>query len=82
MAMTDINEKWLEQSSNDLREIGGDGCVLSLVMEVSEPDSVQTVVNRTIGELDGLHILVNNAGIYPRVEGATDYTNRRASGGD
>lgn len=75
VAMTDINEKWLERSSNDLREIGGDGCVLPLVVDVSDPDGVETVVNRTIRELGGLHILVNNAGIYPRVKGAKDYAN-------
>jgi len=75
VAMTDINEKWLEQSSNDLREIGGDDCVLPLVVDVSDPDGVEAVVDRTIRELGGLHILVNNAGIYPRVAGATDYAN-------
>ena len=75
VAMTDINEEWLQQSATDAREIGGDDSVLPMALDVSDPDQVKLVVDRTIRELDGLHILVNNAGIYPRIEGATNYAN-------
>ena len=76
VAMIDINEKWLQQSSNDARKIGGDHCVLPLVADVSNPDGVEKAVSRTIGELGSIHILVNNAGINTRGEvgGATNYT--------
>ena len=69
VAMLDVNEDWLEQSANDLREIGGDAAVLPIVADVTSPDSVQSAVQRTINEMGGLHILVNNAGINARTGG-------------
>ena len=41
VAMLDINEKWLEQSANEVRAVGGDDCVLALVCDVSDPESVE-----------------------------------------
>ena len=69
VAMLDVNEDWLEQSANDLREIGGDDAVLPIVVDVTSPESVQNAVQRTISEMGGLHILVNNAGINARTGG-------------
>ena len=69
VAMLDVNQDWLEQSANDLREIGGDDSVLPIVVDVTSPESVQNAVQRTISELGGLHILVNNAGINARTGG-------------
>ena len=63
VAMLDINKDWLEQTANDMREIGGDDCVLTVVADVSDPDGAQRAVNATIAGLGGLHVLVNNAGI-------------------
>ena len=63
VSMMDINPEWLGQSSNDLREIGGDDCVMTQVVDVTSP---REAVARTIAEMGGLHILVNNAGIAPR----------------
>ena len=75
VTITDINEEWVQQSANDFRKIGGDDCVLPMVLDVSDSDRVKLVVDQTIKELGGLHILVNNAGVYPRIEGATDNAN-------
>ena len=69
VAMMDINETWLEQTANDIRETGGDDCVLTVVADVSSPDDVEKAVSRTVAELGGVHILVNNAGANPRVLG-------------
>ena len=69
VAMLDVNEDWLEQSANDLREIGGDDAVMPIVVDVTSPESVQNAVQRTISEMGGLHILVNNAGINARTGG-------------
>ena len=63
VAMLDVNADWLEQTSNDMREVGGDDSVFTLVSDVSKPESAEDAVSRTIAELGGLHILVNNAGI-------------------
>ena len=62
VTMTDINKETLEESANVAREIGGDDSVLPVVADVSSPDDAETTVSRTISELGGLHILVNNAG--------------------
>ncbi len=66
VSMMDVNPEWLGQSSNDLREIGGDGCVMTQVVDVTSVQEAEEAVARTIAELGGLHILVNNAGIAPR----------------
>jgi NAD(P)-dependent dehydrogenase (short-subunit alcohol dehydrogenase family) len=63
VAMVDVNEAWLEQTANDVRETGGDDCVLPLVGDVSSPSDAGSAVRRTVDELGGLHILINNAGI-------------------
>ena len=69
VAMLDVNEDWLDQSANDMREIGGDDAVLPIVADVTDPESVDNAVQRTINEMGGLHILVNNAGINARTGG-------------
>ena len=69
VAMMDINQDWLEQSANGLREIGGDDAILTLVGDVSNPDDAEKSVARTIAELGGLDILINNAGTNPWIMG-------------
>lgn len=69
VALTDINQEWLDQSINDAREIGGDDCAISIVSDVTDPQSCQDAVDTAIAQLGGLHILVNNAGINSRVGG-------------
>jgi 3-oxoacyl-[acyl-carrier protein] reductase len=71
VALLDIHEAWLEQSASDMRSIGGADCALPIIANITDPDSVQQAVSRTIAELGGLHILVNNAGINQRSEGFT-----------
>ena len=66
VSMMDVNPDWLGQSSNDLREIGGDDCVMTQVVDVTSVQEAEEAVARTIAEMGGLHILVNNAGIAPR----------------
>ena len=66
VSMMDINRQWLEESSNYMREIAGDDCVMTQVVDVSFISEAERSVQRTIEELGGLHILVNNAGIAPR----------------
>lgn len=63
VAMLDVDEGWLEQTAGEVRSIGGDDSVLTLVCDVSDPGSAEEAVRVTIDGLGGLHILVNNAGI-------------------
>ena len=65
VAMMDINQEWLDETSNYMQEIGGDHCVTSQVVDVSSFSEAERSVKQTIEELGGLHILVNNAGIAP-----------------
>ena len=65
VAMLDINQAWLEQSTHEMRAVGGADCVLPIVADITDPDAVAQAVRRTITELGGLHILVNNAGTNP-----------------
>lgn len=66
VSMMDVNPEWLEQSSNDLREMGGDDCVMTQLVDVTSAQEAEEAVARTIAGMGGLHILVNNAGIAPR----------------
>ena len=66
VSMMDINQQWLDETSNYLREIGGDDCVMAQVVDVTSIGEAERSIERTIQELGGLHILVNNAGIAPR----------------
>ena len=76
VAMLDINEGWLEQTANNVRKVGGDNCILTQVADVSDPENAEEAVRRTIVELGGLHILVNNAGVInPPGQGTHDQTN-------
>ena len=66
VSMMDINQQWLDETSNYMREIGGDDCVMTQAVDVSSIGEAERSIQRTIEELGGLHILVNNAGIAPR----------------
>jgi NAD(P)-dependent dehydrogenase (short-subunit alcohol dehydrogenase family) len=77
VALFDLNEAWLEQSTAEMRGIGGADCALPVRVNITDPSDIERAVNHTISALGGLHILVNNAGINQRSEGYTtsDQTN-------
>jgi NAD(P)-dependent dehydrogenase (short-subunit alcohol dehydrogenase family) len=64
VAMVDVNELWLEQTACEVRNVGGDNCVLTHVSDVSDPEGAEETVRKTIASFGGLHILINNAGIF------------------
>jgi NAD(P)-dependent dehydrogenase (short-subunit alcohol dehydrogenase family) len=69
VALLDLNQEWLARSLDEIEAIGGSGCAVAMVTDVSDPDAVERAVRRTIAELGGLHILVNNAGTTARAAG-------------
>ena len=76
VAMLDVNEVWLEQTANEVRKVGGDDCVTTQVSDVSDPENAEESVRKTVAELGGLHILINNAGInHPSGHGIDNRTN-------
>ena len=66
VSMVDVNREWLDQTANDIREIGGDDSVITVVADVSNPEDAEDAVARTIEGLGAVHILLNNAGITAR----------------
>ncbi len=69
VAMMDINREWLDESVNEVREIGGDDCAAPILADVTDAEAVEAAVKQTIAELGDLHILVNNAGTNPSAAG-------------
>ena len=69
VALTDINREWLDQTVDELREIGGNDCAIDIIADVTDPQACQDAVDSTIAQLGGLHILVNNAGTNSRAAG-------------
>ena len=72
VALCDIHETWLAQSAAEMRTIGGEDCALPLCTDITDPTAAEQAVRRTIAELGGLHILINNAGISPRAAEFTE----------
>ena len=70
VAMLDIDAPSLAQSADEAMTIGGRHSVVQVVGDVSEPADAERVVQTTLRELGGLHILINNAGINPRFTGS------------
>jgi len=60
VAVLDINEDQAAQTASGL---GGTTAALGIGCDVTDAASVEAAVDRTLSELGGLHILVNNAGI-------------------
>ena len=76
VAMLDVNEVWLEQTANEVRKVGGDDCVITQVSDVSDAENAEESVRKTVAELGGLHILINNAGInHPSGHGIDNRAN-------
>ena len=69
VALLDLHAEGLAASVAELRAVGGADCALGILADVTDAQAVQRAVDRTLSELGGLHILVNNAGTNPRSAG-------------
>jgi NAD(P)-dependent dehydrogenase (short-subunit alcohol dehydrogenase family) len=65
VAFVDLEPASLERNVDQARAIGGTGCAIGIVADVSDVTSVEHAVGRTLAGLGGLHVLVNNAGVLP-----------------
>ncbi|HVB78949.1 MAG TPA: SDR family NAD(P)-dependent oxidoreductase [Candidatus Binataceae bacterium] len=64
VAMVDVDQAGLEARLAELRALAGPHCAAALVTDTSDPVAVDEAVRRTIADLGGLHIVVNNAGLH------------------
>ena len=51
VALTDISQEWLDQSINEVREIGGDDCDIDIVSDVTDPQACPDAVDTAITQL-------------------------------
>ncbi|HUD00534.1 MAG TPA: SDR family NAD(P)-dependent oxidoreductase [Candidatus Polarisedimenticolaceae bacterium] len=63
VAIADINEESATAVRNEIQAAGG--TAFAVRTDVSNEDSVQTTVDKSLREFGKLDILVNNAGIFP-----------------
>jgi NAD(P)-dependent dehydrogenase (short-subunit alcohol dehydrogenase family) len=67
VAMVDVDQASLDQSVTHARAIGGDASAIPIVADVTQPQDGERVVAETIKQLGQLGILINNAGVNPRI---------------
>src|SRR6185503_12272391 len=63
VVIADINEESAASVESEIKALGGTAS--AACTDVSNEDSVQTMVDKSLGEFGKLDILVNNAGIFP-----------------
>ena len=64
VAIADIDEGRAKEAAAGLRDAGYPVC--SIHCDVGDEGSVKSAVDAAVSEMGGIHILVNNAGVYPR----------------
>ena len=67
--LTDISEDGLQYAEKQLKKEIPDGEIYTYVMDVSDPESIQTVSKILSDKKIDLEILINNAAIDPKVKG-------------
>lgn len=70
VAICDINQARLDDTSKEWTEAGHDGKFLATTTNVADPASVQDLVAATVAKFGRLDVLVNNAGILDDFSGA------------
>jgi NAD(P)-dependent dehydrogenase (short-subunit alcohol dehydrogenase family) len=64
VVLADIEEDRLENAVKSFKEAGGN--VLGIPMDVSDPEQVRALAQKTLEKFGAIHVLCNNAGIgYP-----------------
>jgi NAD(P)-dependent dehydrogenase (short-subunit alcohol dehydrogenase family) len=77
VVIADIQGDRARRVADEVAEASG-GEVLAVEVDVSQPESVQAMIDRTLGALGSVDILVNNAALDPKFDDAhqDEHTNR------
>ncbi len=68
VVITDINAQALQTAHDKLAADWGDERVFVEEMDVTSPESIKNTMTKLEGSLGGIHILINNAAIDPKVK--------------
>lgn len=67
VVLTDLSSEALEKSCKELSKIAEPARIVTYVMDVSKPESIQDVAKQLSADMRRIDILVNNAAIDPKV---------------
>jgi 3-oxoacyl-[acyl-carrier protein] reductase len=74
LCINDVNLEAAEEAADEISALGRKA--IAVKADVGDPEEVDAMVTRTIGELGGVHILVNNAGVIdqgvPTIESSVE----------
>ena len=48
VALFDLNETWLEQSTSEMQKIGGENCALPIRVNITDPNAIERAIDQTI----------------------------------
>ena len=68
LVLADLNENNLSRVTETLKSQFKSSSIISIVMDVADPDSVESSAAYLSSEIGGIDILVNNAAIDPKVD--------------
>ncbi len=75
VAMLDVDAASLDRSVQEAREVGGADSAIGVVTDIASWEDAQRAAQDTIERLGGLHILINHAGVNPRLAGLPEGEN-------
>lgn len=75
VTMIDLDKDVLKDAAQAAEKIGGQGCVLPLVADVTSQENTEIVMKKTIENFGRISVLVNNAAIGPQVFGDDVFVN-------
>jgi NAD(P)-dependent dehydrogenase (short-subunit alcohol dehydrogenase family) len=72
VALMDLDAASIDQTAQDLLNLGGTDCVLPIAGDVRVAGDAEAAVSRTVEHFGGLHVLINNAGVnLPAMDGTS-----------
>lgn len=67
VVVTSRTESDVESTVTELCELGG-GTVIGLPGDLSRPEDIERLIDRSIAEFDEINVLINNAAVWPEEE--------------